>query len=122
MALTPKTYRTVATSLWVAFGVLAGLTVGVYLGVEPRVQVFMVALGGGLVLLVRANTFPENDSSGEVANPPAEVLQLPAPKAVPGEIDLSPNPVEELLSQPEQLKGDTARQWLDRFLIEQQKK
>ena len=122
MAVTPKTYRTVATSLWVAFGVLAGLTVGVYLGVEPRVQVFMVALGGGLVLLVRANTVPENDSSNETPDTSAEVLQLPAPKEVPGEIDLSPNPVEELLAQPEQLKGDAARQWLDRFLLEQQKK
>lgn len=115
MALSLQTHRVIATALWVTFGVLLGLTVGVYLGVEPRTQVFMVALGGGLVLLVRANlTRPSQQ--------PDQVLQLPAPTEVPGDISLEHNTVEELLAHPGQLEGDQARDWLDRFLVEQQQK
>jgi hypothetical protein len=106
MPVMSKTYRLVATLLWIGVGALSGLTVGVYYSAAPRRLVFLAVLGVGLVLLLRVNFLRNAIKQFE------RTTSAKKPVA---------DPVTELLSQPDPLRGDAARAWLDQLLVEQQK-
>ena len=105
MSETLKTYRTTAMLLWATVAVVAGLVAGSFFGLKARQQIFPVVLmvgAYGLLLVRMYGRFgPEleadsgDDSEGETA--------------------------ADLLQRDESLSPDKAREWLDDFLVGQQR-
>lgn len=125
-------YRTLATILWLAVGILGGITAAAYFDTTPRRLVFLVVLAVGLIVIVRLNAprravaeqerqLPLTTSANNLAPPQHPKEQTPHTPLAPA---APANPVDDLLSRSADgsLPPDEARAWLDDFLIKQQEK
>lgn len=106
--------------LWAAVGGLGGLIFGVTAGLPGRMIVFVILLGAGAAAVplveakMRARRKERSAKAGSVDVPPAFA------KATAGAV---PHPLSIAKEKNgEVLLPDEARQWLDNFLLKQQKK
>lgn len=113
-------YKTAATLLWMVVAALLAFNVAVVYDLPPRQLVFALALASGVVLLIsinwggttwrQATTLPRQLESGEPA-----LLNAGEKKKDQKE------PRVTTPDSSEKLTPDQAREWLDNFLIKQQK-
>lgn len=136
----PISYTAIATIVWLIVAVLIGLNIVTFFYWPPRYAVFTVAAAMGIVLLLRVNLrvhkkkrqvspkqLPAGTSTLLAAHTTSEVKKEPVtptaavpsinPTPVSNQRKLSPN---QLAS--EALTKEAAREWLDNFLVQQQKR
>ncbi len=115
-------------ALWLVIGILLVLVVAILLDISPRHLVFLATTVIGAAVLILINTTPRQDFKDI---PP----QLPAGNAYSGQNAPSSStakvaqqdkkqptsPLSFTTPAEEKLSGDSARQWLDDFLVRQQK-
>ncbi len=106
-------YTTIATFIWIWVAVLIGLNTAIFFFWPPRYAVFTVAAAVGLVLLIRVNlsrrrtkSEPKKLSAGPTTFLAAQTGNTTTPKSTLVDKKLSPT---------------EAREWLDDFLVKQQK-
>lgn len=106
-------YTTIATLIWIVVAVLIGINTAIFFFWPPRYAVFTVAAAVGLVLLIRVNLSRQRTKSEPKKLSPGPTTFLPAQT---GDVATSISaPADKKLSPTE------ARQWLDDFLVQQQK-
>ena len=133
-------YTTLATIIWLIVAILVGLNITVFFFWPPRYAVFTVAAAMGVVLLLRVNLRvhkknrqgpPKQLSSGAPTLLPApasetvkkELLASSAP-TISTSVVASPAASQKLSPTnlaAEALAKEAAREWLDDFLVKQQK-
>jgi len=109
-----KTYRRIASGLWLLLGALLGLTAGVYFNASLRVLAFLVVLGGGVVVLVRLNRGRELPIAGTKLLESGNQALLTEQSETAG--------LRGADDEDSILDAQEAREWLDGFLVRQQQR
>jgi len=113
---TLTTYRSIATMLWLFVGGLAGLTLASTINVPIRQFPFYIILTMGIVFLAIV-TIPR----GNIKNDAPDYNALVSATKKKISVNTKASSAPKTISKPNISSEESARQWLDDFLQNQQK-
>lgn len=129
-----NTYRKAAVTLWAAVSVAAGFTIGEMLDLSGRRTVFAVALTVGGYILAVVHMYKKADvrlekSIGEQVNGLSKQKVKSSEKTYVDSADYDQPmnserdevDVEKMQKNDEEMTNKETREWLDKFLVRQQK-
>ena len=129
--VTITTYRKVAVTLWAVVSVVAGFTVGEMFDLSGRKTVFAVAVAVGVYVLFIVRLYRSTDvqmekSIDEHVNgfDRYEVEKSSSNdrnNSWPAKLDIKETGVEEMQNNNEEMTNKETQEWLDKFLVNQQK-